>query len=260
MRILAEPSTAQSIAPYQEARASLASGERGVLVTLLESSLGASSQTQWIEESAFNGAANLPTKEDLLNALVLNEAVCVSVGDDEFFVDPLQAPPRLLVVGGGHVGQEVVRQAVALGFDVALSDDREEFRNPDLFPEEVNILSTEIADAVSGFRQDENAYIILVSKGHKPDAIALEACIHGDAKYIGMIGSRRKIRFLKKHFLEEGLATPEEFARIVAPIGFEIGAVTVPEIGVSIAAQLIAARRLARTDCRSMNDPARVET
>jgi xanthine dehydrogenase accessory factor len=85
---------------------------------------------------------------------------------------------------------------------------------------------------------------VLVSKGHGPDALALEACIHSDWAYLGMIGSERKIRLLRTDFIERELATPDEFDRVVAPIGIAIGAITVEEIGVSIAAQLVAARRL----------------
>ncbi|MEK7795097.1 MAG: XdhC family protein [Candidatus Hydrogenedentota bacterium] len=169
------------------------------------------------------------------------------------FIEPIVGPPRLLVVGGGHVGQSVVEQGVRLGFEVTVLDDREEFAHSDLFPPNVTTVCGDIKRFVSALPQDASTYIVLVAKGHRPDAEALEGCIHGRAAYIGMIGSKRKTVSLRSHFLDEGLATPAEFDRIVAPIGFDIGAITVPEIGVAIAAQLVAARRLGRTGADSMH-------
>ncbi len=84
---------------------------------------------------------------------------------------------------------------------------------------------------------------MLVTRGHRHDAQALAACIHRRPAYLGMIGSRRKVALIRKQFIETGLATEAEFDRVYAPIGLEIGAITVPEIAVSIVAQLIAVRR-----------------
>ena len=87
------------------------------------------------------------------------------------------------------------------------------------------------------------AYVVIVTRGHRQDAAALRACIRRDAAYLGMIGSRRKIALLRQEFSEQGWATETEFDRVCAPIGLDIGAETVPEIATSIAAQLIAVRR-----------------
>jgi xanthine dehydrogenase accessory factor len=92
---------------------------------------------------------------------------------------------------------------------------------------------------------DEDSYVVLVTRGHRHDAQALAACIHRPLAYLGMIGSRRKAALIRRQFLESGLATAAEFDRVRAPIGLQIGAVTVPEIAVSIVAQLIAVRRRA---------------
>ncbi len=122
-------------------------------------------------------------------------------------------------------------------------DDRKAFTRPELFAEGVATAHGNVGELVAQYPKDRDTYIVLVSKGHKPDAEALESCIHDELAYLGMIGSKRKIRLLRNHFIEEGLASAAAFDRVVAPIGYEIGAVTVPEIAVSIAAQLIAARR-----------------
>ncbi|MHC4687696.1 MAG: XdhC family protein, partial [Planctomycetota bacterium] len=88
-----------------------------------------------------------------------------------------------------------------------------------------------------------DVYVVLVTRGHKLDAETLEACIHAPAAYVGMIGSKRKVALLRENFIESGLAAAEEFDRVFAPIGLDIGAVTVPEIAASITAELIAVRR-----------------
>ncbi len=186
-------------------------------------------------------AANEPTPDEVFGA---ERPVLLRTADGaEIFVEPLKPSPRLLIVGGGHVGLAVAELAAPLGFETTVIDDREEFGRPDRYPRGVASAHGDPRKLVGEYAKDRDTYIVLVSKGHKPDAEALEACIHDEVAFLGMIGSRRKIRFIRKDFLERGLATEAEFDRVVAPIGYEIGAVTVPEIAVSIVAQLIAARR-----------------
>ena len=250
MRILADPGASRNAEHYRAAVGAADRRERGLLVTTLGGD--DPGNVIWLREDQLNGACPLPNGEALARQLREESPGAVSLDPTtEVFVEPIIAPPRLLVVGGGHVGQVVVQQAAAIGFDVTLADDRPEFSRPELFPEGTRCLSGDLRKLVAEFPQDRDTYIVLVSKGHRPDAEALEACIHGNAGYIGMIGSRRKIRFLKKHFIETALCTEAEWDRIAAPIGLDIGAVTVPEIGVSIAAQLIAARRLGRLEGRA---------
>jgi len=93
-----------------------------------------------------------------------------------------------------------------------------------------------------GFRRDPDAYIVIVTRGHRYDAETLRACLRGRARYIGMIGSGRKVGLLKERFLAEGWATEAEWSRVRTPIGLPIGSRTVEEIAVSIAAELVAVR------------------
>ena len=255
MRIFANPGGSANVNAYRAALQALARREKGLLVTLVKGSENDVGTVRWIPQSDCANGTEFPSPEALAQALESEKPICVTDENTamEAYIERVAAPPRLLVVGGGHVGQAVVRQAALVGFEVTLVDDREEFAQPSLFPGAAKTVHGKIGELVAAFPQDSETYIVLVSKGHRPDAEALEGCIHGNANYIGMIGSKRKVRELKKHFLEDGLATEEEWSRIVAPIGFDLGAVTVPEIGVAIAAQLIAARRLGITDSRSMN-------
>ncbi len=255
MRIFANPADNANLQAYRAALLAFERRESGFLVTLVKGPEGDIGTVRWIPESDSANGAQFPSSESLARALDSNKPICVTDEDTgaEAYIERVAAPPRLLVVGGGHVGQAVVQQAAHLGFEVTLVDDREEFAQPSQFPDAAKAVHGNLGELVAAFPQDGETFIVLVSRGHRPDAEALENCIHGAAKYIGMIGSKRKVRALKKHFLEDGLATEDEWSRIVAPIGFDVGAVTVPEIGVAIAAQLIAARRLGRTDSLSMN-------
>lgn len=237
MRILTLFVDTATLSAYEHAIQARSRGNWGALVTFLGPDRFG---TEWISEQT---PGVVP--DDVLNECLREDrARCVTMKDgSEVFIQPFASSPRLLVVGGGHVGQEVVRQAVNLGFSVTLIDDRAEYASPELFPTGVDARHGNIRDLVAAFPKGPDAFIVLVSKGHRPDAEALEACIHDEVAYLGMIGSERKIRLLRRDFLERELATAEEFDRIVAPIGVDIGAITVPEIGVSVAAQLVAARR-----------------
>jgi xanthine dehydrogenase accessory factor len=161
----------------------------------------------------------------------------------EVLVEPVIPPPVLLIFGGGHVGQAVAAQAALIGFEIVVIDDRPEFTRPDLFPDGATLRCADIAEGMAGLPLGADTYILIVTRGHKHDADALAACIHKPAAYIGMIGSRRKVAMMRKDFIESGRTTCEEFDRIYAPIGLDIGAVAVPEIAASIVAQLVAVRR-----------------
>ncbi|MBI5388520.1 MAG: XdhC family protein [Verrucomicrobia bacterium] len=161
----------------------------------------------------------------------------------EALVEPLVPKPQLLIVGGGHVGQAVAWQASVVGFEIVVLDDRPEFTRPELFPEGTTTLCGEVVDAVAKFSSGDDIFVVLVTRGHQHDAAALAACLRKPTAYLGMIGSRRKVVLVRKEFIESGRATAEEFDRVYAPIGLDIGAVTVPEIATSIVAQLITVRR-----------------
>jgi len=164
----------------------------------------------------------------------------------EVLVEPILPQPVLLIVGGGHVGQALARQASLVGFRIAVIDDRPEFTAPELFPEETTVRCGPMGKEVAAFPLDLDTYVVIVTRGPQPDAEALAACLRRPVAYLGMIGSRRKVAMMRQEFLASGRATAEEFNRLHAPVGLEIGAVTVPEIATSIVAQLIAVRRKRR--------------
>jgi xanthine dehydrogenase accessory factor len=159
---------------------------------------------------------------------------------------PVLPAARLLIAGGGHVGQALATQASLVGFEVIVVEDRQEFAEASRYPSGVTARFGEFTEALAEFPIDQDTYVAIVGRGHPVDMKALVACIESPAAYIGMMGSRRKVSLVRKELIETGRATAEQFARIYAPIGLNIGAETVPEVAASIVAQLVAVRRTGR--------------
>src|SRR5262249_25678718 len=132
------------------------------------------------------------------------------------------------------------------GFEVVVVDDRPSFANRERLPDADQVLVEEIVGAVRRWPKTPETYVVIVTRGHRNDAVVLREVIGTPVAYIGMIGSRRKVLTIYDEFLAEGLATPEQLARVHAPIGLDIGAVSVDEIAMSIAAELVMIRRMER--------------
>jgi xanthine dehydrogenase accessory factor len=150
---------------------------------------------------------------------------------------------RLVIVGGGHVGQKVAELAAAVDFDVWVVEDRTEYCSPERFPAAKRLIVGPIDTALSGLEIDGNTFCIIVTRGHNHDEEALYHLAETPARYVGMIGSKRKIKLIFDDLLREGISR-DALARVHAPLGFHIGSQTVPEIAVSIVAELIACRNL----------------
>jgi xanthine dehydrogenase accessory factor len=157
----------------------------------------------------------------------------------------------LLVVGGGHVGAAVARLAADVDFDVWVLDDRERYVGRDRFPTARRLLVGDIGERLKELvpSLDASAYAIIVTRGHNHDEEALYHLAPSRVGYVGMIGSRRKIKLIYEDLVARGVS-PETLARVHAPLGFDIGSQTVPEIGVSIVAELIAWRNLGGSAAR----------
>ncbi len=154
----------------------------------------------------------------------------------------LEVPPRLIIAGAGHVSQALARLASGLDFEITIIDDRADYAAPDRFPPGVKLITRDIAAALRAQPLDLESYVVIVTRGHQHDYQALEAVVESAAGYIGMIGSRRKIRMIYDDLRERGVAA-DKLERVHSPVGLMINAVTVPEIAVSIAAQLVEHRR-----------------
>jgi xanthine dehydrogenase accessory factor len=162
---------------------------------------------------------------------------------------PILPRITLLIVGGGHVGQAVGQLAAAVDFDLWVLDDRERYADRSRFPQAQRLL---VGDIGATLRELANGQItpahfcLIVTRGHAHDEEALYHLATTPAGYVGMIGSKRKIKLIYEDLLARGIPA-EALARVHAPLGFHIGSQTVPEIAVSIVAELIACRNLGQT-------------
>jgi xanthine dehydrogenase accessory factor len=162
-------------------------------------------------------------------------------GTLEVFVEPILPQPILYLFGGGHVSMAVAKAASAAGFAIGVVDDREAFANKERFPMAQEIY-TSYEEAFEKLHPNAASYLVIVTRGHKEDMRVLAWAVRTEARYVGMIGSKRKVLSVYKALENDGYK-PEEFERVYAPMGLEIGALSPEEIAVSIAAELIAVRR-----------------
>jgi xanthine dehydrogenase accessory factor len=163
------------------------------------------------------------------------------------YAEPHAPTPRLIIAGAGHVGRAAAQLGHLLNFEVIVIDDRPEFANADRFPEAARILVADPARALQRLPLGPEAYVVIVTRGHRGDEGALRACIRRKAAYVGMIGSARKVGLLRERFLQKRWCSATEWDRVRTPIGLPIGSRTVEEIAVSIAAELVAVRSARRT-------------
>ena len=157
------------------------------------------------------------------------------------FIDPIISNPVLFIFGGGHVSQQIVPLAARVGFNVTVIDDREEFADPGLFPDAQEVVKHRFEDVMDGLPLDSSSFLVIVTRGHSFDKEVLAQALRTNARYVGMIGSKRKRGIIYQKLLEEGF-TRDDLARVHAPIGLSIGAETPSEIAVSIVAELIQER------------------
>jgi xanthine dehydrogenase accessory factor len=176
-----------------------------------------------------------------LNQDAAYDAGLICGGTLEIFVEPILPQPNLYIFGGGHISSALARAAGAAGFTITVADDREAFSNTERFPM-ADKLYISYEDAFAKILPNASSYLLIVTRGHKDDMRVLAWAVRTDARYIGMIGSKRKVLSVYKALEKEGYS-PEEFERVHAPVGLDIGALTPEEIAVSIAAELIAVRR-----------------
>jgi xanthine dehydrogenase accessory factor len=163
-------------------------------------------------------------------------------GSLQVFVEPIIPSPLLYIFGGGHIGLNVYKVAALAGFDVVVADDRELYANRERFPDARDIHAEEMDALMARLTPGEGAYIVIVTRGHRHDMRVLRWALDTPARYIGMIGSGRKVLTVFEQLEAQGLA-PESFKRVFAPIGLDIGSVTPEEIAISIVAEMIAIRR-----------------
>lgn len=161
----------------------------------------------------------------------------------EAFFEVMPAPPKLIVVGAGHIAVPLVKIAKVLDFHVTVIDDRLLYANRERFPDADEVLTGDMAQMLKDMTITPSCYIVLITRGHAYDEPCLRNIIHSKAKYIGMIGSRRRIKACFQRFRDEEKVTEDAINRIYAPIGLDIATETPAEIALSILGEVIKIRR-----------------
>lgn len=187
-----------------------------------------------------------------LNQDPKNNTGLICGGTLEIFIEPVLPPVPLYVFGAGHVSLSIYKAANHAGFDLTIVDDRPAYANRERFPEAKEIIAEDFDLAMSRLSPTPSSYIVIATRGHRDDMRVLRWAVQTPAKYVGMLGSKRKTVGVFRELTKEGIPA-RLFDRVYAPIGLDIGAVTPEEIAVSITAELIAVRRKVERDMPHMS-------
>lgn len=177
--------------------------------------------------------------EGIHEAITLEQIKTVNISDNEtVLIEPYYPKPRLIVFGGGHIAKPLSEFASRVGFSVTVIDDRPYFANTLRFPHAKEVICQDFKKSFEliNFREDD--FVVIVTRGHRYDGLVLRNVINHNLKYIGMIGSKRRVKGLKDELIEEGFSK-EALDNINSPIGLDIYAITPDEIAISIVGELI---------------------
>jgi xanthine dehydrogenase accessory factor len=220
-------------------------GERAVVISVLRDDRPFSTLAL-LPEGRLMGSSGDADVDRALSGLA---QTCAATGEPRFveepvraFIQPVLSAPSLYVFGAGHVALPVALLADLVGFRVAVVDDRAEFAAAERFPQADRIVVASVADAFDALAIGEDAYVVSITRGHVLDEEVVAHALRANVKYIGMIGSKRKVASVRRRLGRRGFDAAD-IARLHAPIGLDIGAETVEEIALSIVAELVAARR-----------------
>jgi xanthine dehydrogenase accessory factor len=173
-------------------------------------------------------------------------------GQLDVFVEPVLPLPRAFIFGGGHISKSLAKVAALAGFGAVVIDNRESFANRERFPDALEVHAAEYEDVFPKLAINETSYIIIVTRGHRDDMRVLKLALGTPARYLAMIGSKRKVINVIRELEKEGLPRAA-FERIYAPMGLDIGAISPEEIAISVAAEMIAVRRKSGSNWRSLS-------
>jgi xanthine dehydrogenase accessory factor len=172
-------------------------------------------------------------------------------GSPRIFIDPIAGAQRLIIVGAGHIAQPLASMGSMLGFHVTVIDDRHQFANRERFPSANEIIVKPFQAAIDGLRLDKHCFLVSVTRGHAYDEEAVAAALRQPCGFVGMIGSRRRVRTTLDRLVEAGIPR-ERTEEVHAPLGLDIGAETPEEIAVAIIAEIVRERRTGVRDLLTM--------
>lgn len=228
----------------------LDNGKKAVMVTSLNTKgeEGESSRNTVLftkEDLDLNNISDL--EDDLYKkAQDALESGCLQFAGDHdkgtVMIEPYFPEPKLIILGGGHIAKPLVEFAAKVGFGVTVVDDRPFFANQGRFPDAERVICESFENCFKLLNINESSFVVIVTRGHRHDLHCLKETLNYDTAYVGMIGSKRRIKIVREQLLEEGYASGK-LDKVNAPIGIDINAVSPEEIAISILAQLISYRR-----------------
>ena len=234
--IFLEPVTAKQKAVYQNLADCIATGEKAVVVTRVDGNTFI--KTLFKADGSMTGDALPPEIKSNIDGHSRHGEPHIQNG---FLVEVVTPTPHLFIYGAGHISQYISTMAKLVDFHITVVDDRSQFANRDRFPDADEIIVEEFRDVFEKVRPPLSGYAVIVTRGHKHDAVVLEEVLKQPPQYVGMIGSKRKVKIIYDDLMKKGVSGGLLRA-VYAPIGIEIDAETPQEIAVSIVAELIKAR------------------
>jgi xanthine dehydrogenase accessory factor len=172
-------------------------------------------------------------------------------GQLDVFVEAVVPQPRVFIFGAGHISKSLSKVLALAGFGATVIDDREAFANRERFPDADEVLAGEYEQIFPTLPVHEGSYVVIVTRGHRDDMRVLKWAVGTEARYIAMIGSKRKVLNVVRELEKEGVPR-QRLERIFAPMGLEIGAISPEEIAIAVAAEMIAVRRNAESNWRAL--------
>ncbi|HUA63598.1 MAG TPA: XdhC/CoxI family protein [Verrucomicrobiae bacterium] len=246
-----------ALATIVEVRGSIPSYESAKLLVREDGSMTGTIGGGCVEAEVWNAAREvLQTEKPRRLSFNLSQDAAydnglICGGQLEVFVEPVLPVPHAFIFGAGHISKSLSKVATLAGFATVVVDDRETFANRDRFPEAESVHAAEYEQIIPELPVNEGSYIIIVTRGHRDDMRVLKLAIATPARYIAMIGSKRKVLNVVRELEKEGLPQAA-FERLYAPMGLDIGAISPEEIAVAVAAEMIAVRRNAQSNWRSL--------
>ena len=246
---------------YNDLLNNLNNGDKCVLITYLnfnENELGI------IEDKFFLTEANINKKtrnlssdiyEKISDSLSNGKIEMVSINNSKsILIEPFFPKPRLIVFGGGHIAKPLVEFASKVGFSITVIDDRPYFANSTRFPEAERVICEDFQKSFNLIEFKKSDFVVIITRGHRHDKLVLSNVIKNNLNYIGMIGSRRRVRGMMEELNSEGYSQ-EALNNVKSPIGLDIGAITPEEIAISIVSELISFKNKLKDSSKKFSYP-----
>ena len=246
-----------ALATIVEVRGSIPSFETAKLLVRDDGSMVGTIGGGCVEAEVWNAAREAIESEKTkhlkfnLNQDAAHDNGLICGGQLDILVEPILPIPRAFIFGAGHISKSIAQAAALAGFDTVVVDDRESFANRERFPDASEVHAGEYEEIFPKLGINETGYIVIVTRGHRDDLRVLRMALKTPARYIAMVGSKRKVINLIRELEKEGVPR-SACERLNAPMGLDIGAVTPEEIAISVVAEMIAVRRNPSSNWRSL--------